>query len=137
MAASVSSSNNRKAYAAGFTLLEVLIAFAILAVALAALMQAFSHGINATRVAEERATAVMLARSVMDEVGRSIPLQEGQHTGDRESGLSWRLDIHPFESSEIALDEDASLQLYAVNLSVLREETVLAKIHSLRAGAKP
>lgn len=136
MAVSELFSNNRKARVAGFTLLEVLIAFAILAISLAVLMQTFSHGINATRVAEEHAAAVMLARSVMDEVGRSIPLEEGEHEGDWESGLSWHLDIHPFESSEISLNEDASLELFAVSLSVLRDETILAEVYSLRAGAK-
>ena len=53
----------------GFTLLEVLIAFAILAVAMTALMQAFSQGLRGLEVAEDYATAIMLARSKMAEVG--------------------------------------------------------------------
>jgi len=58
----------------GFTLIEIIVALAILAVALGALFQAFSTGLRATTVTDRQAAAVMLAQSLLDRIGQDIPL---------------------------------------------------------------
>ena len=58
----------------GFALLEVLIAFAILAVAMAAALQAFTGGIETTRRTEAESAALAAARSLMERIGPELPL---------------------------------------------------------------
>lgn len=75
---------------AGFTLLEVLIALAILSVALGALYQTFStsltHQATAVREAEQSATA----QSILARVGGDLPIEPGERSG-RVDGVTWRL----------------------------------------------
>lgn len=77
----------------GFTLLEVLVAFTILAVGLAALLQAFSGGLNGVTRAEAKLRTVLAARSLLEEVGPLIPLAPGVTRGETEDGLAWELSI--------------------------------------------
>ena len=119
----------------GFTLLEVLIAFAILAVAMTALMQAFSQGLRGLEVAEDYATAIMLARSKMAEVGPIIPIEEGEHTGDLANGWQWQVVVQPFTDEDGASDESSALRLYDVQVAIERNEVPLAELRSLRVGA--
>ena len=77
----------------GFTLLEVLVAFVILSVSLVALMRGFSSGLGAVGAAGDYRTAVLLARSKIDEIGPVIELTEGQHGGTFENGYQWQAEI--------------------------------------------
>jgi general secretion pathway protein I len=65
----------------GFSLLEVLVAFAILALSLTVLMQVFSTGLRNISVGEDYTRAVLLAESVLASVGVEQSLQEGEQTG--------------------------------------------------------
>ena len=121
----------------GFTLLEVMIAFAILAVTLAALMQAFSQGLRSLDVAEDYATATMLARSKMAEIGPIIPIEEGEHTGDYENGWQWRVILFPYAGEDGSTGELEDLRLYDVQIAVERDEVPLAELRSLRVGTSP
>lgn len=77
----------------GFTLLEVIVAFTILAVALVGLLQAFATGMHGLSAAQASATAVMHARSKMDEVGQTIALEDGELSGEFSDGYSWSVVI--------------------------------------------
>ena len=86
--------------AGGFTLLEVIVAFTILSVSLVALLQAFATGMQGLGAAKTSAAALMHARSMLDEVGQSIELEDGESSGAFEDGYTWRLRIAevPFEA---------------------------------------
>jgi general secretion pathway protein I len=79
----------------GFTLIEIIVALAILAVALGALFQAFSGGLRATAVVDRQAASVMLAQSLLDRIGQDIPLTAGEQAGVSEDGLRWSIVIAP------------------------------------------
>ncbi len=79
----------------GFTLIEIIVALAILAVALGTLFQAFSTGLRATTVTDRQAAAVMLAQSLLDRIGQDIPLAAGEQAGVSEDGLRWSIAIAP------------------------------------------
>jgi general secretion pathway protein I len=81
--------------ARGFTLIEVLVAFAILALTMAALMQVFTSGLHGTTVADRHLMATMLARTVMDDLGTEIPLVPGEQSAKIEQGYSWTVRIQP------------------------------------------
>ena len=65
----------------GFTLLEVLVAAAILALGLASFYQAFGVGLRAEATAERQGRAVAAAENLLAELGRTGPLQDGTAAG--------------------------------------------------------
>ena len=88
--------------AGGFTLLEVIVAFTILSVALVAILQAMATGMQGLGAAQTSAAAVMHARSKLDEVGQAILLEEGETSGEFDDGYTWRVRIAelPFAEGE-------------------------------------
>jgi len=77
----------------GFSLLEVVVAFAVLALSLGVLMQIFSSALNTTALSREYSRAATLAESRLDAVGVDIPLEPGSYGGEREDGLSWLVQV--------------------------------------------
>ena len=103
----------------GFTLLEVLVAFAILAVSLGALLVAFSDGLRTTDRSITISTATLQAQSLMEEVGRSIPVRPGETTGVLEDGSRWQVSVEPFDTGESgAAAVVRSLFAYRVDVTV-------------------
>ena len=79
---------------AGFTLLEVLIAFAVLAIMLVPILQVFGGGLGLTQTARGYAEGTLLARSKLAEVSGSKDLREGETSGDFEDrGYHWRASV--------------------------------------------
>ena len=93
-------------YKHGFTLVEVLVALAILTIALSGLMQVFSTGMRATVAAEQRTVAVLLARSLLAAIGIEEPLQAGESSGEWDDGYRWTTVV----SAEPAAQETARAQ---------------------------
>jgi general secretion pathway protein I len=81
---------------AGFTVVEVVAALTILAVALGVLLDVMSTGIRQTGRAETVAEAGSLARSLLAKVGTELPLHDGQITGQADHGLRWQVRIEPY-----------------------------------------
>jgi general secretion pathway protein I len=79
----------------GFSLLEVLVAFAILAVSLGVLMQIFSTGALSVAVTERYSRAASLAEARLAAVGSAIPVEAGTVQGEPEDGFAWELTMIP------------------------------------------
>jgi general secretion pathway protein I len=78
----------------GFTLLEVLIAFIIAALALGVMFDASLGGLRASETASHYQEALSLARSHLAAVG--VPGLAGRHaSGDDGRGFRWTLRIRP------------------------------------------
>ena len=107
----------------GFTLIEVLVALAVLALALGVLFQIFSTGLNNSRVAEAYAKATLLAQSKLASLGIEESLGEGQNTGRFDEQFGWRIDIHSHEREEEPVGQDAPLKPYEVVVTVYWGET--------------
>jgi general secretion pathway protein I len=74
----------------GFSLLEVLVAFAILSVSLGVLLQVFATGLRNAGAADDYTQATLYAESILAAFGRETPLNEGQHSGPINDRFSWR-----------------------------------------------
>jgi general secretion pathway protein I len=86
----------------GFTLLEVLIAFAIAALSLTALAQIFSNALSATERAGGTTQATLIAQSKLAQVGTTFPLEDSTQAGDEQNGFyRWQLAITPYEPPKI------------------------------------
>lgn len=83
----------------GFTLLEVLIALAILSVALATLLGIFSQGLSRAREMREATTARALAQSLLAIQGTESPIVIGDTSG-LDGAFAWHLKAVPYGKSE-------------------------------------
>jgi general secretion pathway protein I len=79
---------------AGFTLLEVVVAFAIAALALAGLVRATGVGLSSSDTATKTVEATSAAQSLLAQAGITAPLVPGESNGERD-GFSWRIVIRP------------------------------------------
>lgn len=100
----------------GFTLLEVLVALAILGVSLAAIYQAFGTGLRNDRQARFYEEAVALAEARMAQVGTELPAVAGRWSGE-EGGLRWTLLVQPAEDEPL-LVQPSLLRLMEVTVEV-------------------
>ena len=73
----------------GYSLIEVLVAFSILAMALSVLFRIFSTGLNNVGVASEYSLAVLVAESKLASPGVSEPLRPGRSEGIEAERFSW------------------------------------------------
>lgn len=80
----------------GFTLVEVILAIAILSVGLSTLLPMMSHSLRQVALAERMGEAGSLAQSLIAEVGPELPIREGQNGGEFPGGYRWRLTIHQY-----------------------------------------
>jgi general secretion pathway protein I len=112
----------------------VLIAFAILAVALGAILQAFSQGLRTMSLAERHTQAALLAQSKLAEVGATIPLEEGEQTGETGQGYEWRVDIRTYEGPDAPFGGDDAVRLFQVDVEVAWEGGTPARLVTLRSA---
>ena len=77
----------------GFTLIEVLVAFAILALVLGTVLRSLSTGLSHERTAKLATARVLEARSILDRLGLDIPLEEGSTAGELATGEPWSLTV--------------------------------------------
>lgn len=104
----------------GFSLLEVLVAFTILATVLGVLFQIFSSGLNRARLSEEYSRAVVLAQSELAKLGVDAAIQVGTRSGRIDDVYRWRRTVEPYPYPE---EEEppraAGLQAYLVTMEIL------------------
>jgi general secretion pathway protein I len=98
----------------GFTLLEVLVALIIFALAFGVLAQIINAGLRQSAVARSLAAATLLARSELARVGIEVPLEARRVDGETEDGMRWHTDIELVE----APSEQQSLAAYQVQVTV-------------------
>lgn len=78
----------------GFSLLEVLVAFAIMAMALGALYQAAGQGVRATAIAENVLRATISAQSLLAAYP-SLPAGGVHDSGATPDGMRWQVSSKP------------------------------------------
>ena len=84
----------------GFTLLETLIAFAIMASGLAVLIGAFGDGLRTQRAGAARLVLVTEAQSRLAMFGTTLPLAPGTQTGS-ENGIEWEIEARPSVNASV------------------------------------
>jgi len=123
----------------GFSLLEILVAFSILAISLGVLLQIFSTALRGVALSERYSRAAMVAESRLAAVGAAIPLESGAYGGDDEGGYRWQVIIGPYEGGDLEAQPGYREPL-AVTVQVSweelgRERRVQAQ--TLRLSAEP
>jgi len=121
--ARVNVRQGRPGIAGGFTLLEVLLAFVIFALAFATVLEIQSGSIRNTVRAREYTEVALIAQSVMDQVGVEIPLEMGASAAGESGKYEWELTVDRFEdpyneTDSVQLAELTGIELLQVNLVI-------------------
>lgn len=81
----------------GYTLLEIIVAFAVFGLALTLLLGILSGGVGQVRWSADSARAALHAQSLLDVVGVGEVLMPGRREGGFEDGrYRWVLDVDPY-----------------------------------------
>ncbi len=132
---------------AGFSLIEVLVAFTLFAVAMGVLMQIFSRGVNGASLADHYAKATMYAESKVAAVGLEEAIKEGTTSGKFENETyAWQVTIKPYidpaprEQMTLEFEKQYFAQLYEIETKVTfatddRKERVVTLV-TLQMGPK-
>jgi general secretion pathway protein I len=104
----------------GFTLLEVMVAVAIVAIALVPLLRLHLMSLDATIWAQDYTTAVMLAQKTLTE--KMAPIPSERELGERESG-----ELEPGEENG-TFDEPAYARFQWQTLIEEKEELTLGEV---------
>jgi len=93
----------------GFTLLEVLIAVAILGTAIVVLLLQFSVALRAGSITQNVTVAVLHAKEKIEELKMERELSESSKSGTFSDGYEWETQVIPYRHETIPEDE----QIYA------------------------
>ena len=106
----------------GYSLIEVIVAFALLALALTLLLGTLSGATRQVRWSGDAGRAALHAQSLLDQVGVGERLQAGQSAGEFDDGrYRWTLLVAPWTDPALlpaATIDPAAARLYGVTLSV-------------------
>ncbi len=81
----------------GYTLLEIIVAFAVLGLALTLLLGTLSGSTRQVRWAADSGRAALHAQSLLDETGVGEVLKPGRRVGEFEDGrYRWALEVAPY-----------------------------------------
>jgi len=87
----------------GFTLLETVVAMAILMIGIVGVMQAFSTSMAATREAQSYSKAAILAEEIATQLDSQVPPEAGQTSGifADASGYAWSATVLQADSNNL------------------------------------
>jgi general secretion pathway protein I len=118
---------------AGFTLLEVLVAFAILSVAVVAVIQGFAQGLRLLKVAGDHQRAVLLADEKAREV---VVVAEGRESG-QEGAFDWERTITLVKAPDLERTAaTAKWRVYQVAVKVRWGDRRGVEVVTLRTSAE-
>ena len=119
---------------AGFTLLEIVVALAILGLSLAVLFAVFSQNIARTHRNETRAEARALANSLLLRAeGSDSPTE---NAGKTASGLVWRVALAPYGSRDDEKNWPEAVSEITVTVSRAGDPRTAITLRTLRLEPK-
>ncbi|MEO8133170.1 MAG: prepilin-type N-terminal cleavage/methylation domain-containing protein [Betaproteobacteria bacterium] len=81
----------------GFTLLEILVAFVVLAAAVSVLYQTFSTGMQSVHALAGYSEAIGLAQAKLEGLGLEVPIKEGEESGTTDDRrFSWNIVVRAY-----------------------------------------
>lgn len=118
---------------AGFTLLEVLVAFAILSLAVVAAIQGFAEGLRLLRLAGEHQQAILLADQKIREVVR--PAEERRE--EVEGAYKWERTITIVPTPDLSRTPATEMwHLYLITVKVKWGDRRSVEVATLRSSAQ-
>ncbi len=105
----------------GFTLIEVVVAMAILGIGLVVIIELFGGGLRLGRASQEYTKAAGYARMKMEEINLASALEEGIQEGEFDGQFRWQVEVKKVDL--LPPDKETSyrppVDLYWVRIDVL------------------
>jgi general secretion pathway protein I len=122
----------------GFTLLEVVVAFTVAALVVAAAFQVFGTAFGGSARAERQTLALLTAESKLAEVGHTLPLAAGTRNGDAPGDLAWTVRIVAEPEAREADGSRGPVRTYAVTVTVRwgARDAEAVTLNTLRLGPR-
>jgi general secretion pathway protein I len=112
----------------GFSLLETLVAFAVLILVLSVTMQIYGSGSRSSRLTHEYAQATMIAQTKLAE----IQADQGELTGTELKRYHWRVQTQKANYSDPGMQDDYHRPFVANDVSVTVKWQSLGKQRQLK-----
>jgi len=93
----------------GFSLIEMIAAFLVFAIAMGVLMQVLATSMRATRQSSEYTMAALWAQSKLDTVGVGKRIEAGHSDGSFDDTYRWQLDIEQVDPSSVEPPPQATI----------------------------
>jgi general secretion pathway protein I len=120
---------------AGFTLIEVLVALAVVAASLAAIGTLIATSVRGVRAVEQHVTLVERARAIMAELPRRDELSIGEATGEI-AGHRWRIAVLPHPTGLV--DRPTSKWVPRTVVATIRSPSGrVLQVHTVRLVRRP
>jgi prepilin-type N-terminal cleavage/methylation domain-containing protein len=106
----------------GFTLIEIVVAIAILGIGVVVIIELFGGGLRLERTSEEYTKAVGYARMKMEEISFVPSLEEGIQEGEFDRDYRWQVEVRKVDlipSRGIETSYRPPVELYYVRIEVL------------------
>jgi general secretion pathway protein I len=121
----------------GFTLLELVAAFAIFAIGVVIALSIGASALKMAKTSADYTRAALHAQALLDELGVGEPLEQGSDAGEFDDGYRWEVAITEQEppAADTGAIEEIPIVLYHVELVVRWEDGKReAKFSTLRAS---
>ena len=99
----------------GFTLIEVLVALTLLAIAAVPLFQVFTTGLRSIDASDRAVRALAIAEAALARADAEERWRRGRSSGSAAGGYEWEIEVSP---AGIARPREATGQLYHVAVRV-------------------
>jgi len=102
----------------GFSLIEILVAFMILAMSLTVIYRIFSGGLRNVALSEDYARAVLVAESQLAAIGISEPLVRGVSAGEWGERFRWQRVVEQYQPWQQNRELVTPLLAYRITVNV-------------------
>lgn len=116
---------------AGFTLIEVLVALAVVAISLSSIGMLIATAVRGTRSIERQLTQLETTRAVVAALPDRDQLALGNFSGAL-AGYRWRIDVLPFTGADVDPQQATKWVPQAVVVSARSPDGVMMQINTLR-----
>lgn len=119
----------------GFSLIEMIAAFLVFAIAMGVLMQVLATAMRATRQSSDYTMAALWAQSKLDTVGVGQRIETGHSNGRFDDTYRWQLDIDQVDPSNVEPPPQTSVGV--ANINQQTNANVAAAAAAASAGVPP
>ena len=124
----------RQRWSAGFTLIEVLVALAVVAASLAAIGSLIATSVRGARALEQHVALVERTRAIMAALPRREELSIGQAAGEI-AGYRWQIAVLPYPTGQAGA---ASQWVPRTVVTTVRSHSGAAlQVHTIRLVRRP